>query len=110
MVMLAGLVPVFLLLVLGVVARRAGLLDEPSASGLNRIVVYIALPALFIAKVGTSPLESALSPRLMVVTVGVAALATLFWETMSAWSNTVSARADDTSEPSKLAIGSSLDQ
>jgi predicted permease len=77
MAMLAGLVPVFLLLGLGVVARRAGLLDEPSASGLNRIVVYIALPALFIAKVGTSPLESALSPRLMVVTVGVAALATL---------------------------------
>jgi predicted permease len=75
--MLAGLVPVFLLLGLGVLARRFGLLDEPSATGLNRLVVYFALPALFIAKVGTSPLESALSPRLMFVTVIVAAAATV---------------------------------
>ena len=75
--MLAGLVPVFLLLGLGVFARRFGLLDEPSATGLNRLVVYFALPALFIAKVGTSPLESALSPRLMFVTVIVAAAATV---------------------------------
>jgi predicted permease len=76
MTMLAGLVPIFLILALGVVARRFGLLDEASATGLNRLVVYIALPALFIAKVGTSPLESAFSPRLMLVTVVIAGAAT----------------------------------
>jgi predicted permease len=75
-VTVAALVPVFLLLGLGVLARRIGLLDEKSASGLNNVVVYFALPALFIAKVGTSPLESALSPRLMFVTVVVAAFGT----------------------------------
>jgi predicted permease len=74
---LAGLVPIFLLLGLGVVARRSGILNDASATGLNRLVVYFALPALFIAKVGTSPLESALSPRLMVVTVVTVALATV---------------------------------
>jgi predicted permease len=73
---LAGLVPIFLLLGLGVVARRSGILNEASAMGLNRLVVYFALPALFIAKVGTSPLEAALSPRLMIVTVAVVLLAT----------------------------------
>ena len=75
--MLAGLVPVFLLLGLGVFVRRIGLLDEPSATGLNRLVVYIALPALFIAKVGTSPLESAFSPRVILVTVVIVAAATV---------------------------------
>ena len=74
--MLAGLVPVFLLLGLGVFARRIGLLDEASATGLNRLVVYFALPALFIAKVGTAPLESAFSPRVILVTVAIVAAAT----------------------------------
>ncbi len=74
---LAGLVPIFLLIGLGVVARKTAILDEASATGLNRVVVYFALPALFIAKVGTAPLESALSPRLMVVTVGMVVLAML---------------------------------
>jgi malate permease and related proteins len=77
MTMLAGLVPIFLLLGLGVVTRRFGLLDEASATGLNRLVVYIALPALFIAKVGTSPLASALSLRLMLATSVISAAATL---------------------------------
>lgn len=77
MAMLAGLVPIFLILGLGVVARRFGLLDDASATGLNRLVVYIALPALFIAKVGTAPLESALSVRLMFATAVVSAAATL---------------------------------
>jgi len=74
---LAGLVPIFLLIGLGVIARRTAILDDASATGLNRLVVYFALPALFIAKVGTAPLEAALSPRLMVVTVGMVLLAML---------------------------------
>ena len=77
MTTLAGLVPIFLLLGLGVVARRLAILNDAAAMGLNRVVVYFALPALFIAKVGTSPLESALSPRLMVVTVAMVGLATV---------------------------------
>jgi len=73
--MLAGLVPIFLLMGLGVVARRSGVLGDAAAAGLNRLVMYFALPALFIAKVGTSPLESALSPRLMFVAVVVLCVA-----------------------------------
>ena len=41
---LAGLVPVFLLLALGVAARQWGLLDRSAAVGLNRLVATIALP------------------------------------------------------------------
>jgi malate permease and related proteins len=71
MAVLPGLIPVFLLLALGVLARRWRLLDATSANGLNRLVANLALPALFLAKVGTSPLEASLSPTLVVVTVGL---------------------------------------
>jgi hypothetical protein len=70
-----GLLPVFLLLALGVGCRRFGLLNETSATGLNALVANLALPALFVIKVGGSPLEAALSPRAMLVTVGVTVLA-----------------------------------
>jgi len=72
---LGGLVPVFLLLGLGVACRRFGLLNEVSANGLNAVVANLALPALFIIKVGGSPLEAGLSWRAMAVTVAVTAVA-----------------------------------
>jgi predicted permease len=68
---LAGLFPVFAILAIGVVARRLRIIDEAAAHGLNRLVANLALPALFVIKVGTSPLEAALSGRLVVVTSGV---------------------------------------
>ncbi|HUK12837.1 MAG TPA: AEC family transporter [Thermoanaerobaculaceae bacterium] len=81
MTVLAGLVPVFLLLVVGVVARRFGVLDDPAANGLNRLVTNVALPALFISTVGTAPLESAFSPPVILATslasVAIAAAALL---------------------------------
>ena len=70
--MMAGLIPVFLLLLTGILARRWGLLDDSSANGLNRLVANLALPAMLIAKVGTSPLAESLSWRLMAVTCGLA--------------------------------------
>ena len=75
MTVVGSLLPVFLLLALGVGCRRFGLLNEVSAGGLNAVVANLALPALFVIKVGGSPLEAALSPRAMVVTVVVAAVA-----------------------------------
>lgn len=79
MSVLGGLVPVVALLVLGHLARRWGLLDGAAAAGLNRLVANLALPALLLAKIGTSPLDENLSLPLMFVTVGgtvlVAALA-----------------------------------
>ncbi len=83
--LLAGLVPVFLLIALGVGARRVGILNEVSADGLNALVANLALPALLIIKVGTSPLESALSPRTMLVTVAVTAIATVVGLAVARW-------------------------
>ena len=75
MTLLAGLVPVFLLIALGAAARRFGILSKAAADGLNLLVANLALPALFVIKVGGSPLESAFSPRAMLVTVAVTAIA-----------------------------------
>lgn len=74
MTIIAGLVPVFLLLATGVLARRWGMLNDQAAAGLNRFVANVALPALLLAKVGGSPLEESFSLRLIVVTSGCTAL------------------------------------
>lgn len=73
---LTGLVSTFLLLFLGFVARRWGLLDAAAASGLNRLVANLALPALFLSTIGTSRLEKNLSPVLVSVVVGATVLFT----------------------------------
>lgn len=75
MSVLGGLVPVFLLLALGHLARRWGLLDATAAAGLNRLVANLALPALLLAKIGTSPLEANFSPPLLAVALGGTVLA-----------------------------------
>ena len=85
MTLLAGLVPVFLLIALGMAARRFGMLNKAAADGLNGLVANFALPALFVIKVGGSPLESALSPRTMLVTVAVTAVATVAGLAVARW-------------------------
>jgi hypothetical protein len=62
---LSGLLPVFLILALGVGARRVGLVDGLAAAGLNRLVANIALPAFLVAEIGASTLRVSLSPRLV---------------------------------------------
>jgi hypothetical protein len=71
---LAGLVPVFVVLAAGVVARRTGMLPEGAAAGLNRLVANLALPAFFLLKVGTTPLAVSFSVRSVVVTCAVVGL------------------------------------
>ena len=77
MSVLAGLVPVFLLLALGFGARQWGLVDRSAAAGLNRLVANLALPAFLLLKVGTSPLAVNFSARVTVVTTTAALLLTV---------------------------------
>jgi hypothetical protein len=86
MTVLAGLVPVFILMALGVGVRRLGILSGEAANGLNRLVANVALPALLLLKVGTSPLEESLSPVLMTVCCGlVVAVTAVAWLLVKAW-------------------------
>jgi predicted permease len=72
---LAGLVPVFLVLALGVAARRTGVVGEAAANGLNRLVANVALPAFFLLTVGTAPLGDSLSGRAVGVSSALVAAA-----------------------------------
>ncbi|HPW56167.1 MAG: AEC family transporter [Thermoanaerobaculaceae bacterium] len=72
--MLTGLVSTFLLLFLGFAARRWGLVDTAAATGLNRLVANLALPALFLSTIGTSRIEKNLSPVLVGVVIGATVL------------------------------------
>jgi hypothetical protein len=83
---LAGLVPVFVIMALGVGIRRLGLLSDEGANGLNRVVAGVALPALLLLKVGTSPLEESLAPVLAALCgVLVVAATAAAWLLAAAW-------------------------
>lgn len=66
--MLVNVLPAFLVLGLGAVLRRWGLLTAESASGLNRLTANVALPALLLLTIGTSPLATGFSAPLTAVT------------------------------------------
>ena len=86
MTVLSGLVPVFALLALGAAVRRLGLLSAEAANGLNRLVANVALPALLLLKVGTSPLEENVSPGLMAACAAlVVAVTAAAWWLGAAW-------------------------
>ncbi|MGC8917186.1 MAG: AEC family transporter [Thermoanaerobaculum sp.] len=66
--MVENVLPSFLVLGLGALARRLGLLSTESAAGLNRLTANVALPALLVLTIGTSPLATGFSAPLAVVT------------------------------------------
>lgn len=72
---LSALIPVFLLLVIGAGSRRSGLLDGAAAAGLNRLVANVALPALLLLTVGTTPLQVSFVPGVALVATGVTVVA-----------------------------------
>jgi malonate transporter len=57
--LLGALAPVFLLVALGLVLARRGLLDGPAEDGLNRLLYWIALPAQLLVTVGRADLGAA---------------------------------------------------
>ncbi|MFW6065568.1 MAG: AEC family transporter [Planctomycetota bacterium] len=80
------LAPVFVVISLGAVLRRSGFLSEAFLRGLNRLVYWVALPALLFGKIVTAPAigpeagESfaiALAGTLAAVVVGLAVAAAL---------------------------------
>ncbi|MBR9865731.1 MAG: AEC family transporter [Oceanospirillales bacterium] len=100
-------IPVFILMVLGWGCRRSGLLEEASASALNRYVYYIAVPALMFTSTASVDIQSVLQWHFIAVYTGGSVVAVIVaflgWRRMqltapldwtvvalnSAWANTV---------------------
>jgi predicted permease len=62
---LSGIVPVFMIIGLGVFARRMGWIDEPFVVQLNRVIYLLAIPALLVRLIGPTELGESLSGPLL---------------------------------------------
>jgi predicted permease len=62
---LSGIVPVFMIIGLGVFARRMGWIDEPFVVQLNRVIYLLAIPALLVHLIGRAELGESLSGPLV---------------------------------------------
>ncbi|WP_290704597.1 AEC family transporter [Amphritea sp.] len=100
-------IPVFLLMVLGWWCSRSGLLEESSASALNRYVYYIAVPALMFTSTASVDIQTVLRWDFIAVYLGGSVIAVMMaflgWRRLkleapldwtvialnSAWANTV---------------------
>lgn len=71
MVVVRGILPVFMIIALGTLARRQGWMDERFIGQLNRLIYLLAIPALLLRIIGRSDLSGSLS--LPLVTACVAA-------------------------------------
>ncbi len=69
MIILSGILPVFMIIGLGVFARRAGWIDETFVGQLNRVIYFLAIPALLVLLIGHSDLTESLSGPLLAACV-----------------------------------------
>jgi predicted permease len=85
MIVLSGILPVFMIIGLGVFARRMGWIDEVFVAQLNRVIYLLAIPALLVRLIGRSELTESLSGPLVaacmiaIVTVAVATWLGVLW-------------------------------
>jgi len=73
-VVLAGVVPVFLIIALGVLVRRLGWIDDRFIGQLNQVIYYLAIPALLIGLLSRTEMAGADLGPLVAVTCGVTLL------------------------------------
>ena len=57
--------PLFALMAAGFIIKRAGLLDEHSCAGLNRLITYLFLPALLFCNIYGSDWSTAVNPSVL---------------------------------------------
>ena len=80
MTVLSGIVPVFMIIGLGVLARRVGWVDAPFVVQLNRVIYLLAIPALLIRLIGRAELGDSLSgPLVAACTAATLAVGVVTW-------------------------------
>jgi len=77
MAVLNGVIPVFLLLGLGTLARYLGWAGDPFVRDLNRVIYWFAIPALLLRLLGNAHLGEAFSGRMIVACLAGTAVATV---------------------------------
>lgn len=63
------ILPVFLIILAGFIARKAGVVDDRATQGVNRFVIWIALPALMFDVVATTDWKAVWNPGFVAVSM-----------------------------------------
>ncbi len=63
------IIPIFAVILLGVLARRKGFISQPFLEPANRLVYYLAIPAMIFRAISGSSLTSELNPKVVVATL-----------------------------------------
>ena len=65
----ATIIPIFLVICLGWAAKEKGFLPTAFVSPANRLVFYIAIPAMIFRSVATAPFQSSFAPAVLIATL-----------------------------------------
>ncbi len=75
-----SIAPIFLLIALGTILRHANFFSDTFFKGLNRLVFWIALPALLISRIGSAEIEiKTVSQIVLLLTLGTLFSLALAW-------------------------------
>lgn len=75
-----SIAPVFLLIALGKLLQRSGFFSDSFFKGLNRLVFWLALPALLITRISGAPLDPATLSRIVwILSLGTLASLVFAW-------------------------------
>ncbi len=77
MFIINSIAPIFLLIALGKILQKTGFLPDAFFKGLNRLVFWIALPALLTSSISEAELELATISRIVLLLIGGTLLAML---------------------------------
>ncbi|MFZ7127917.1 MAG: AEC family transporter [Desulfobacterales bacterium] len=77
MQVLSTIIPIFAVVVLGLIARKRGFLPDAFLGPANRLVYYLAIPALIFRAVSRASFRTEFNPTVLLVTLSSAVLAYL---------------------------------
>ncbi len=87
MSIITTIVPIFLVVVIGWIARRKGFMPQEFWGPANRLVFYIAIPAMIFQAIARASLDRQFNPRLIVFTLLAASCGYLAgWLVARSWS------------------------
>lgn len=72
---LATIIPIFIIVLLGWAVHRRGFLPDEFMGPANRLVFYVAIPAMIFQSIAGSDLSEWFNPRVIVITLSAAAIA-----------------------------------
>ena len=79
---ISTIVPVFIIILLGLLAKKKGFISSEFLDEANRLVYYIAIPALIFNSIAKSSLKTQMNPQVIIITlISLVIMASIAWGT-----------------------------